>query len=99
MNLTKVTGEYYARHLKKELLPECARLYPENNIIFAQDWATTSNVYQGTLQRLCFMSFVKKDQWPPKSPDCNILDYYFWDNLSREVYKDRREPFENIEQL
>ena len=43
--------------------------------------------------------FVKGDQWPPKSPDCNILHYYFWNKLKEEVYKGRREPFENLEQL
>ena len=34
-------------------------------------------------------------QWPPKSPDCNPLDYYFWNKLSTVVYEERR-PFENI---
>ena len=43
--------------------------------------------------------FVKGEQWPPKSPDCNVLDYYFWNKLKEEVYKGRREPFENLEQL
>ena len=79
----KVTGEYYAKHLEKDLLPECSRLYPANDFIFAQDGASshTSNVSQETLKRLCpKRRFIRGDQGPPKSPDCNILDYYFCAN-------------------
>ena len=30
--------------------------------------------------------FVKKDEWPPNSPDLNPLTYYFWDTML-ERYK------------
>ena len=43
--------------------------------------------------------FVNKLQWPPKSPDLNPLDYWFWDSLSRKVYEGQREPFVTVEQL
>ena len=97
----KVTGKYYAKHVEKDLLPECTRLYPANDFIFAQDGASshTSKVCQETLKRLCPKRFIEGNQWPPKSPDCNVLDYYFWDKLKREVYKGRKEPFADIERL
>ena len=30
--------------------------------------------------------FVKNTDWPPKSPDCNPLDYYFWDRVQEKVH-------------
>ena len=43
--------------------------------------------------------FVTKSEWPPKSPDLNPLDYYFWDRLKEKVYERRTKPFENLKQL
>ena len=45
------------------------------------------------------IKFISKEEWPPKSPDCNPLDYYFWNAVSTKVYENRREPFANLEQL
>ena len=97
----KVTGAYYTSHLKKHLIPACKILYPENDFIFVQDGATshTSNMCKDKLKELCGQRFLKKNEWPPKSPDCNPLDYYFWDALSVKVYENRREPFTCIEEL
>ena len=25
-------------------------------------------------------------EWPPSSPDCNLLDYYFWNKVKEKVY-------------
>ena len=44
--------------------------------------------------------FVKNTEWPPPSPDCNHLDYFFWNNVQEKVYQGRHcEPFENTEEL
>ena len=59
----------------------------------------TSNVCQNFLREELGTRFIDKKSWPPKSPDCNPLDYYFWDALSEEVYKDRRVPFTSLEEL
>jgi len=32
--------------------------------------------------------FVKASEWPPSSPDCNLLDYFFWDKIKAKVYED-----------
>ena len=32
------------------------------------------------------VQIVKNIDWPPKSPDCNPLDYYFWDRVQEKVY-------------
>ena len=97
----KVTGAYYTRHLERDLLPECGKLYPENDYIFVQDGATshTSNICQAKLKELRGRKFAGKTEWPPKSPDCNLLDYYFWNAIQNLVYEGRREPFQNLDQL
>ena len=98
---TKVTGPYFTKHLEKDLLSECRRMYPDDNYIFQQDGATshTSLVCQSKLRQLLRKRFINKDQWPPKSPDLNPLDYYFWEVIKTEVYKNRSEPFQNLAQL
>ena len=29
---------------------------------------------------------MKHNEWPPAYPDCNRLDYYFWDKIKIKVY-------------
>ena len=33
--------------------------------------------------------FVKYSEWPPTSPECSPLDYYFWEKVQRKVYENR----------
>ena len=101
---TKVTAAYYTQHLRRQLIPECETLYPENDFIFQQDGATshTSNQCQAflkeTLGRGRYISKIK-NEWPPKSPDLNVLDYYFWSRVAVKVYEGRKEPFQTLEKL
>lgn len=98
----KVTGSYYTKHLRTQLLPACEKLYPANDFIFQQDGASshTSNVCQNYLRATLGRGrMVSKTEWPPKSPDLNVLDYYFWNKVKETVYEGRRTPFENVEQL
>ena len=63
-------------------------------------FAVTARREQSYLtQELGRYGFVNKNQWPPKSPDLNPLDYHFWNALKVKVYEGRREPFTSIEQL
>lgn len=97
----KVTGQLYTDHLREDLLPACRGLYPNGDMIFVQDGAPshTSNLCQAYLREELGNNFVDKTAWPPSSPDCNPLDYYFWDALTCEVYKDRRTPFTSLEEI
>ena len=66
---TKVTGNYYTKHLRTQLIPACEKLYPENNFTFQQDGATshTCNVCQAYLKdTLGRGRFVSKTEWPHK---------------------------------
>ena len=39
---------------------------------------------------------MKYSEWPPTYPDCNPLDYYFWEKVQRKVYENRfNRAFEN----
>ena len=40
--------------------------------------------------------FANEKQWPPKSPNLNPLDYWFWNSLKEKVYEGRREPFRSV---
>ena len=39
--------------------------------------------------------FIKKDEWPPQSPDCNLMDYaildYLKENVKENVYQGVRD--------
>ena len=60
---------------RSPLLPDCSRLYARNNYVFQQDRAThTSRVTQG---HLATPEFIKKDEWPPQSSDCNTMENAF----------------------
>ena len=46
----------------------------------------TSRVTQAHLEEAT-PEFIKKDEWPPLSPDCNPMDYVIWDSLKEKVYQ------------
>ena len=54
-------------------------------------------VSQECLARHC--RFIAKNEWPPNSPDLNLLDYHVWDALSEAVYRQRREKFASTVEL
>ena len=91
---TKGNSESYIKLLDDGLLPDCRRLYPENDFIFQQDVAPshTSNTTQTHLEQVV-PHFIKKDEWPPQSPDLTPMDYTIWDSLSEKVYKERTQKF------
>ena len=73
-NKTKVNSESYIKLLDDGLLPDCRRLFPENDFIFQQDGAPshTSNATQTHLEQVV-PHFIKKDEWLPQSPDLNPI--------------------------
>ena len=77
-------------------------IFSHNTWIFLQDSAPShgSNLVQNFLNETLRNRFVKKTEWPPSSPDCNPLDYYFWNKVKTEVYRDRlNKPFKDEEEL
>src|SRR6218665_1608951 len=97
---TKVNGEHYVGLLRDKLIPECRRLYPDDNYIFQQDSAPSHRcrLAQQFLQANT-PDFIHSDAWPPNSPDLNPLDYYVWNALKELVYAGRRKPCLNTDEL
>ena len=91
---TKVNSESYMELLEGGLLPDCRDLYPEDDYVFQQDGAPShnSNATQNYLEDAT-PSFIRKDEWPPQSPDLNPMDYAIWDSLKEKVYANRRDKF------
>ena len=98
----KVNGVAYLKHLKEELIPFIESLYPRNDFIYIQDSAPShrKGAVQEFLRQRLKRRFVKNTEWPPSSPDCNPLDYHFWNRVQEKVYEGRHcNPFENEEEL
>ena len=98
----KVDGPNYVKHLDKELFPAIKKIYPRDDWTFVQDGAPShqSNICQSFLDEKLHRRHVKKEDWPPKSPDSNPLDYYFWDRVKTKVYAGRmNKPFKSEEEM
>jgi len=97
---TRVNQKTYIDFLKTSSLPECCRLYPDNDFVFVQDSApshrakATQNFLQDNMP-----DFISLQEWTPHSPDLNPLDYSVWDILHELVYEGTCEPFANLEDL
>ena len=82
--------------------PAVEALYLNKYFTFVQDSARShrANQLQNFLKQKLKSRFVKNTDWPPKSPDCNPLDYYFWDRVQEKVYDGRYcYPFAMIDEL
>jgi len=86
--------------LKTSLLPECRRLYPDNDFVFMQDSAPShhAKATQHFLQDNT-PDFISSQEWTSQSPDLNPLYYSVWDILQELVDEGRREPFANLKDL
>ena len=91
---TKVNSESYKNLLEIGLLQVSRRLYPNEDWVFQQDGApahtskTTQEYLDGATPDL-----IRKDESPPQSPDCNLMDYAGWDSLSQKVYAGKQDKF------
>jgi hypothetical protein len=60
------------------LIEDCNQLLP-NGCTFQQDGAPahSSRLAQQFLEQI-IADFIRKDEWPPNSPDLNPLDFHVW---------------------
>ena len=98
---TKVNAENYTNHLKDDLILQNVEHFIRQTLIFVQDRAPshTSSLCQNFLKTTIGDRFITKQSWPPYFPDCNPLDYYIWSALRIKVYEDRRDPFQDLNEL
>ena len=87
---TKINQKTYIDFLKTSLLPECRRLYPDNDFVFMQDSAPSHRAKASqNFLRENTPDFISSQEWTTQSPDLNPLDYSVWDVLQELVYEGR----------
>ena len=81
-----VNSEKYKDILENTYAVDCAELFPDGDFTFQQDGASahTSHATQALCKEL-FPNFIGKKSWPPTSPDLNVLDFFVWGYMQREV--------------
>ena len=96
---TKVNQKIYIAFLKTSSLPECRRLYPDNDYVFLQDSAPShrAKATQNFL-RDNTPDFISLQEGH-RMPDLNPLEYSVWNILQELVDEGRREPFANLKDL
>ena len=72
----------------RSLTPAEKELYPNNIFSYIQDSAPThgAKIIQNFLQGELKSRFAANTEWPPSSPNCDLLDYYFWNKVKENVY-------------
>ena len=98
----KVNAKSYKRHLEKELIPDIERVVKRKDWVFLQDSAPShrAHIVQDLLKETLGKRFIKSNEWSPPSPDCNPLDFYFWDKVKLKVYGDRfNRVFTDVDEL
>ena len=101
-NGIKVNEASYLKHLRNDLIPAVKAMYPKKDFTFVQDSAPLhrANQVQNLQNQKLKSRFVKDTDWPPKFPDCNTLDYYFWDCIQEKVFDGRHcYPFVTVDEL
>ena len=60
-----------------------------NTWIFIQDSAPSyrANIVEGFLNEKLGKRFINHTEWPQSSPDCNPLDYHFWNKIKKRCMK------------
>ena len=86
-----VNGENYLDMLREHMIPELKRHRAFNRTIFMQDGApphfslAVRNFLDAQFpDRVISRGFATA--WPPRSPDLNPLDYWFWGMLKSKIY-------------
>jgi inhibitor of nuclear factor kappa-B kinase subunit alpha len=83
-----ISADYYCDHmLSNGFLPDCQRIFGNWNYTFQQDSASSHRAQRTiTFLRQNVPDLISPDEWPPKSPDLNPVDYFVWGVLQKEVY-------------
>lgn len=93
-----ITAQYYCDNMLSTIfLPDCHRIFNNWQFTFQQDSASAHRA-QRTIAflRQNVPDFISPDEWPPKSPDMNPVDYFVWGKLQEAVYS---VPIRDLEHL
>ena len=86
-----INSESYLEMLRNNVRPQLAQKRKISSTIFMQDgapshYATNVRSYLNDLFNQRVISRGCKISWPPRSPDLNPLDYWFWGTLKARVF-------------
>lgn len=76
----KINAAYYKSEvLEKNVAPNLKNMFGDDYYVFQQDGAPshTANAVQAWC-KANLTDFLPKTEWPPSSPDLNVLDYFVW---------------------
>jgi len=84
----KINGAYYRDVLlTQKLLPVIGQI-SGNEFVFQQDSAHAHHARETIeLLRQEMPDFISPEQWPPNSPDLNLVDYKIWVTMQQHVYQ------------
>src|SRR5688572_20847921 len=68
----KINADYYVCELLPTLVDDCELLMPDG-YTFQQDGAPAQDWLEQNTP-----DFIREDEWPPNSPDLNLLDFHIW---------------------
>lgn len=89
-----INGEVYREFLRTKVFPWARRAYGNRHWVFMQDPAPAHKaIATQDLIRANVPEFIEVDispqrnngEWPPTSPDLNVLDYFVWNELNRRA--------------
>lgn len=71
----KINSDYYCKKVLKPFHKEYVKKYPQNNMLFHQDSASShlSKIIMPFMDKL-EIKYITRDQWMPSSPDCAPCD-------------------------
>ena len=96
-----VNGESYNKLLKEKVWPSVRSKASRKGYWFMQDGATphtTANSLFYLKDKFSARVVSNKTDfpWPPKSPDLNPLDFYFWGVAEKEVFDKKPKSLEEL---
>ena len=99
-----VKAETYLDMLKNRVWPAVRGSSTKENYWFQQDGARVHTSYENlSFLKEKFHGRVISDKldfyWPPKSPDLNPLDYYFWGVAQQEVHAKKPKTLQELKAI
>ncbi len=94
----KVNKEYYQREiLVKVVKPAGQRIFKSKPWTFQQDSAPAHSAkINQTWCEAHLPDFIKSSEWPPSSPDLNVMDYSIWGILGPKVNATKHKSLDSL---
>ena len=98
-----LNGESYLNLLVHSVGPSLDAIAGEDPIWFQHRWCSAPLRESSTRVSECHISGTwigrrGAQEWPPRSPDLNPLDFFYWGYLKSKVYINRPENLEELRQ-